>query len=574
MERSSLIRWLLIGAALFLFLQFGLPAITGETGNGSELQPFAGIKDDTVPPERKPETLCDLQGNRFRAQLSTQGASLEHLWLEGEKYHDGDGPLDLVTTSIESVMPLRTNFREPSGSATQVAYDDFDWTLESQAPDKCVFVYEDDSVALRKTIAASERPFELNVDIAVTNKADEARKHRLTVEQTSWRTAEETEGSLGRVSPWLTQVEAFAGDEMERLAPDDFEPGDFEDEAFTSEKWWRAKGDAAIAAVSSTYFTKAVFPVKGPATPAAETQIEQVWDQHQYKSKEKDPNHGHIYRARLNYGIQELAPGATASYEVLAYVGPKERDALKGAGGGAFHADQLLDLGMFGWIGKVLISYLYILFGLVKSWGIAICLLTITVKVAMFPLSIGQIKSSMAMRKLKPQMDELNEKYKDDATQRGLAMQELWRKNNVTNPMLGCLPMLLQMPIWFALYTALQTAVELYHTPFLWFPDLSAPDRFYVLPILLGASSFLQQLLMPMQGDAMQQKMMKYMMPAMFTVFMLFLPAGLGIYFLTNTWLGIAQQLAVERYYKSQSADDKKAADEEESKGKARVQHG
>jgi YidC/Oxa1 family membrane protein insertase len=133
-------------------------------------------------------------------------------------------------------------------------------------------------------------------------------------------------------------------------------------------------------------------------------------------------------------------------------------------------------------------------------------------------------------------------------------MQELWRKNNVTNPMLGCLPVMLQMPVWFALYTALQTAVELYHTPFLWFPDLSAPDVFYVLPVLLGASSFLQQLLMPMQGDAMQQKMMRYLMPGMFTVFMLFLPAGLGIYFLTNTWLGIIQQLAVERFYKTQGA--------------------
>ena len=176
----------------------------------------------------------------------------------------------------------------------------------------------------------------------------------------------------------------------------------------------------------------------------------------------------------------------------------------------------------------------------------------------------------MGMRKLKPQMDEINEKYKDDAhPARGWRIQELWRKNNVTNPMLGCLPVLLQMPVWFALYTALQTAVELYHTPFGPFiPDLSSPGLYFIIPIALGLSSLLQQHLMPMQGDAMQQKLMKWMMPGMFTVMMLFLPAGLGIYFLTNTWLGIGQQLAVERYYKSQSPTEDDKDDEADDKAK------
>jgi YidC/Oxa1 family membrane protein insertase len=175
-------------------------------------------------------------------------------------------------------------------------------------------------------------------------------------------------------------------------------------------------------------------------------------------------------------------------------------------------------------------------------------LLTITVRTLLFPLSLSQIKNSAAMRRLKPEMDALNEKYKDDAAQRGLALQELWRKNGVANPVVGCLPLVLQMPVWFALYTALQTAVELYHTPFGPFPDLSAPDRFFVIPIVLGASSFVQQKLMPPQGDPAQQKMMLYLMPGIFTVMMLFLPVGLGVYMLTNTWLGIAQQVLVERY--------------------------
>jgi YidC/Oxa1 family membrane protein insertase len=150
------------------------------------------------------------------------------------------------------------------------------------------------------------------------------------------------------------------------------------------------------------------------------------------------------------------------------------------------------------------------------------------------------------MRKFKPQIDEINRKFKDDPQQKQVATMELYRKNGV-NPFGGCLPMLVQLPVWWALYSVLQTAVELYHTPFLWFQDLSAPDPYFILPIVIGAASFVQQRMMPQQADMAQQKMMLYFMPALFTVMMLFLPSGLGIYMLTNSVLGIVQQQAVER---------------------------
>jgi YidC/Oxa1 family membrane protein insertase len=126
-------------------------------------------------------------------------------------------------------------------------------------------------------------------------------------------------------------------------------------------------------------------------------------------------------------------------------------------------------------------------------------------------------------------------------------MMELWKKNGV-NPFGGCLPQLVQMPVWFAMYTTLQTAVEMYHTRFLWFADLSAPDAYYILPFLLGVFMIVQQRIVPQQGmDPVQQKIMMYLMPAGFTVMMLFLPAALGVYMLTNSILGITQQLVVER---------------------------
>jgi YidC/Oxa1 family membrane protein insertase len=156
------------------------------------------------------------------------------------------------------------------------------------------------------------------------------------------------------------------------------------------------------------------------------------------------------------------------------------------------------------------------------------------------------IRNMIKMRELRPELERLTEKYKDDPRAKGMAQMELYRKNNV-NLFMGCLPTLLTMPVWFALYTTLQTAVELYNIPFLWFPDLSDRDPLYILPFIIGATFFVQQKITPMQGgDPAQQKMMMYFMPGMFTVFMLFLPSGLGVYMFTNSLLGILQQQSVE----------------------------
>lgn len=558
-ERSSLPRLLLFAVAVFLFVTYGWPAITGKTTT-SEVQPL-GRADDTAPAaeSRPEEQLCSITGPRFDAALSSRGGSLRKFVPLDAKYQERQGgrSADLVTTTLPSRLPLRTDLRLPASggaAAEQVAFDDLDWKLESSSETRCVFRYEDDATSATKTVSSTERPFELEVTLAVTNKAKDARAHRLTVENGEWFRATETKSSWQRQSEYQTQVEVNAGSKMFRWGLEDFEPKDFEDEGFTAEKWRQAQGDAALVAVTTSYFAKVLIPLEGEK-PAGETLVEEIWNRAQFADKEKDPEHGHIYRARLSYPQRTLASGETATYRVLSFTGPKEREVLAGVGGGSYPTTDVLNLGTFGAIGKLLIRYLYFLYGIVASWGWAICLLTITVKVLLFPLSISQIKSTMAMRKLKPEMDAINAKYKDDAQQRGLALQELWRKNKVANPMLGCLPVLLQMPVWWALYTSLQTAVELYHTPFGPFiPDLSAPGKYFIIPALLGASSFLQQHLMPMQGDPMQQRMMKWMMPAMFTVMMLFLPAGLGIYFLTNTWLGIVQQASVERYYKAQES--------------------
>lgn len=548
MERGKIAQWLLLGLAVILFWQFG----GGLFGKGSEdVQPNTFYDLPSKDAQRAPEETCTITGSRFEAELSTHGASLRHLRLTDQaKYSTNGAPLDLVTTSREWRSPLRTNLHIPGADKQEIQADNLDWKIAAQDGKSCTFVYESETAKVTKVVRETGKPFELEMSVDVQNLAAEPLKHRLTVEQTSWRTVKETEGSLGRISQHMTEVVTKSDDKVERLRTDAFEPKDFKDKEFTSEHWRRSPGTAKWVAVSSVYFTKAAIPVEGPA-PFAEALIEEDWDRATFSAanrKKDERNHGYVYRARLTYPEVELAPQGTQSYKVLSYTGPKEREVLAAVGPGI---TDVIDLGTFSPIAKVLVAYLKVLHNAVGSWGWAICLLTITVRMLLFPLSISQIKSSAAMRRLKPEMDELNARYKDDPAQRGLALQELWRKHGVTNPVLGCIPALLQMPVWFALYQALQTSVELYHVPFLSariIPDLSDKGAYFVIPAILGASSFFQQRLMPPQGDPMQQKMMQYMLPGIFVVMMLYLPAGLGVYMLTNTWLGIAQQVGVERY--------------------------
>ncbi len=194
--------------------------------------------------------------------------------------------------------------------------------------------------------------------------------------------------------------------------------------------------------------------------------------------QEADPTGAAIYKARLHYPVRSLEPGKTETYALQAFVGPKERKALAAAGN---RFEPLIDLGFFSIIAKVLVGYLLWLHDLIPSWGGAIVVLTLTARMLLFPLTWPSVKNMIQMRELKPEMDKPHRALQGTTPRaRGLAQMELWKKHGV-NPMKGCLPQLASMPVRFALYTTLQTAVELYNIPFLWFPDLSEPDPLYLL---------------------------------------------------------------------------------------------
>ena len=242
-----------------------------------------------------------------------------------------------------------------------------------------------------------------------------------------------------------------------------------------------------------------------------------------------------------------VPPGGRITHTFGWYVGAKELERLQAFSvvpvGGA-SLEEAIDWGYLGAIseslGKVLLRLLRWIHGWLGSWGLSILLLTVLVKAVTLPLTLKQMASMRRMKEIQPEINKIKEKYADDRVRQGQELQALFSRSGV-HPLAGCLPMLIQIPVWFALYSMLLTAVELVHQPFLWLPDLTQQDPFFVLPLGIGASMYLQNRMMPNTMDEAQAKMMRTIMPVMFTAIMLFLPAGLGLYILTNIVLSVIQ---------------------------------
>ena len=244
--------------------------------------------------------------------------------------------------------------------------------------------------------------------------------------------------------------------------------------------------------------------------------------------------------------LEQAVTSTATSFKV--FMGPKSKEILADAG---FDLSRLLDFGWFWFIAIPMLNALRWLHRLTSNYGIDIILLTGLVRVATLPLTLKSFRSMKDMQKVQPQLKRLQEQYKDDQAKLQKEMMELYRRHGV-NPFSGCLPMILQIPIFVGLYNALLHAIELRHAPFaLWITDLSAPERLMVagigipvMTILMGGTMLVQQWLTPQQGDPMQRQMMM-IMPVVFTFMFFNFPSGLVLYWLVSNLLGIAQQYAM-----------------------------
>jgi YidC/Oxa1 family membrane protein insertase len=309
-------------------------------------------------------------------------------------------------------------------------------------------------------------------------------------------------------------------------------------------------GSLSWTALQDTYFTAAILP--------ADTKS---WQAFVAKAAEDQPIVG------LVTSKQSLPAAGQLELKAQVYAGPRDLDILKGVGQSL---DQMIDLGWFDFLARPALWLLKLLYQVTGNYGVAIILITILQKVAFHPLTHKSLKSMQAMQALQPKVQALQERYKNNPQKKQEEMMALYRKHGV-NPMGGCLPMVIQIPIFIALYNALSSSVEMWQAHFLWIRDLTQPDALFgitiwegyplnFLALLMGASMWLQQKMTPTAGDPRQAQMMLWTMPIVFTFMFWSFPSGLVLYWLVNNVLQIGQQWLINRHSGRPAAPEPQAA--------------
>ena len=448
------------------------------------------------------------------ALICSHGGALKHLVLEDPKFRrDQDGKevqIDLVHVTAGQALPLALVASPELGGAADAATDPgahAPMRIVSKDDRSVAFEGRVGNVEVKKTYRITGKPFELSLDLEVTGAPANG---TVSLLYPAFMPPDTKSGGIFSGPP-LDYVRPFcrAGTKTERY---DLAKGSAAE---------RLEGHAGWAGVDQHYFVSAVLPPEAVGTC--------VLAPGQAKGS----------------GVAALVipvEGGARRLPLLIYAGPKDLDTLRGYGR-AF--DTAIDYGavakFFAIFARGLLYVMRWLEALVRNWGVAIILLTVLVRLVLFPLTYKSMQSMNEMRKLQPEIEKLKAKFGEDREKMNLAVMQLYQQHKV-NPLGGCLPMLLQMPVWFALYAALQTSVELYREPFLWMKDLTAHDPYFILPIAMGISSFAMQKLSPQPADNTQAKMMLYFFPGFFTIIMLFVPGGLTLYIFVNNVLSIVQQ--------------------------------
>ena len=258
-----------------------------------------------------------------------------------------------------------------------------------------------------------------------------------------------------------------------------------------------------------------------------------------------------LYTAGVRYTEGTIAPGATGTISARLYVGPQDQQVLAKLAKGL---DLVVDYGVFTIIAEPLFLLLKWLHGLIGNWGFSIIVMTIMIKGAFYPLNAASARSMAKMKIVAPKMKALQEQYANDKQQLQMKMMELYKQEKI-NPLGGCLPIVVQIPVFIALYWVLLSAVELRHAPWIgWIHDLSAPDPWFILPVVYAITAYLQVKLSPTPiSDPVQAKVMQFM-PVAFSIMFLFFPSGLVLYWLVNNLLQITQQWHVNRMLEREAA--------------------
>lgn len=462
-------------------------------------------------PEAKPLTETPAQTHRLATELvaldvGNVGGMIRRTELLSKQFIEADGRgtdflrLGGADTLAVSFDANETDFRMPRTAG---------WEVLSKTGTTWSLRYKDTEVEVLGDLKLVEG-YEGQLSVKVLNRSDKRQSHRMLLKSQYGLPKEASSYDIHRgLCATSDDVEEFASSDV-------------------SEQSGTVRGQIRWAGLDSKFFLSAVVPTH----PVQMCEVRLSDD-------------GAMLVSTLGSNAVILEPNESRTYEFGLYMGTKEMERLQrfsvvpGVG-----LEDAVDWGWFGgltrFLGEKMLWLLRVFYNLTGIWGVAIILLTIVVKVVTLPLTFKQMRSMKKMREVQPELEALKKKYADDRVRQAQEMQALFQRAGV-NPLAGCLPMLIQLPIWIALYAMLNTAVELYREPFLWLPDLTQQDPYYILPLAMGALMYFQMKIQPSGVDNEQAKMMAWMMPIIFTVMMLFLPSGLCVYIFANVLLSLVQ---------------------------------
>jgi YidC/Oxa1 family membrane protein insertase len=506
--------------------------------------PATAPADPAAAPVEKPAEVIDTveKPGMYRARFTSWGAGPREWTLldphfreheKGEK--DPDHQINLVRFLGER-MPLTVTFPDSSfGMPPHAAWE----KVEGTPANEIAYRWQDDRVRVEKRYSFPEGSYQARVKVTVENKGDKPIDAAPTM--TFHGKKRDKDSAAGR---WqnggicAADGKIFKADHEALTSPPRGATRVFEWVGFLNPNGpIDVSGNVQWFGIDEKYFLVAA------ALPAG-----------QWRCQVEGRPDGLIV-ARATHAPEKLAAGQKAEYEFTGFLGPKVLsllDAVTNEGKDA-KMGGAIDYGWRELLARPMLAVLRAAYRVIPNWGIAIILLTVLIKILTWWPNAKSMRSMKDMAKLKPEIDKLKAQCGDDKQRFNVEMMALYKKHGI-NPLGGCLPILIQMPIYIGLYTMLEKSVELYHAPFFgWIQDLTAPDPYYVTPVVTGALMFLQQRLSPTPPEG-QQKALMYMMPIMFLTFTLMLPAGLTVYILTNTVLTMGQQFWLNRGEKKKPA--------------------
>lgn len=473
------------------------------------------------PPAKPAEKFVELDSERAHIVLSSWGASVSTYELreykDSVKKRRADGsepPVDLVPGKGVEDRSL-TLF---SQGGTFALLPDAAYEVVKSTPSEVLFRYDTGrGVVVTRHYKLDDEGYTFHLDTRVNNQSGAVQSVSLATSITGVEREGESEGGSFFKPPVDQMSWACRTDELHKEL------------SINHEADQTLRGEVKWGGIDRQYFLAALIPGGGTASCSAKRIGE------------------HGMRVTVEYAPLTIPAGKEATLSGTGYFGPKHLERLEAL---KANVEESVNFGWFGIISRPLLWLLVFLYGYVHNYGVAIILLTLLVKLVLLPVTQKSFESSEKMKKIQPLIKEMQKKYKDDKIKASQKQMEMFKEHGVS-PLGGCLPMALQMPIWFALYRTLYNSVELYQQPFVtgWIDNLAFKDPTYVLPVAVVILMVVQQFFTPTPTDNPSMKYVMWGMPLMFGVIMFQLPAGLGLYIFVNSVLTVLQQAYIRRKF-------------------------